>query len=795
MDNSDLNETFSDIFQQEIGEAMDLDTTYGLGEEFEMDAVLPILLTSESSSRPSAPPADPYFPISCQMEADTACSSGAMSTPGFVLPPLPSSSFPSPPHPSTETPEPQQTASVVATVNPSHVQLPPKRGRPPGSKKQPAIGPCRPVGRPRGSGPKQRAKAAEALLRQGGLPSPQKKRPVGRPRKGGTARGGADDRSLVSIEFGKLVVPGSHQQPRRHVPAVPLPPTLSHPPCSRPLSLPEAEAAIRCIVPEEDPQCPVDLGDDEGEFQLCGEEDDLTVEGDEAGDECDPAVEDISGPQGHSLPPWLLDEFRAKVVDCSKRDSDGLPPLYAHHQTFWFPQPATFFLLCHSNKSLRNFTIPTFSCGTLSCCALRAFLAQNAITFFNDMATFHTHADVSILTDILDYWLSLPMLQMCSPTVWKIWDSHILAVLPPELAAEFPARLSYWSGMSTTLFGWMRSCFQNGMGAKPFSDALRIQHLQKYDEIELQYLDVLAGFKLDGWAGQTYKAFLPFDDHSPDGPFGFVPSGSWVREMYDRFIEEHHDEFNQHMALLTAEIIALDHSHKLTKQIYKVNGKEVFTALLTVTNEKGEIQSCNLVATKSHKQFELALHAILKSLHLYGHLPPGLAFTDNIQGDRQFLEESFPSLREGVVPVEKYPDLDPLHIPPDVIVIRKSSATTIDDTMRTIIDSLPKDDLDARIVIGFDSEWNVEISGNGHIFHRGKTAIIQIAYDNRVYILQIGDMLAGGKLPRQLEILLSHPRILKAGRLVEADLRYLQDACQSRDPFVGALDLAKYAKD
>ncbi|KAF8870351.1 hypothetical protein CPB84DRAFT_1754505 [Gymnopilus junonius] len=306
--------------------------------------------------------------------------------------------------------------------------------------------------------------------------------------------------------------------------------------------------------------------------------------------------------------------------------------------------------------------------------------------------------------------------------------------------------------MSTTLFGWMRSCFQNGMGAKPFSDALRIQHLQKYDEIELQYLDVLAGFKLDGWAGQTYKAFLPFDDHSPDGPFGFVPSGSWVREMYDRFIEEHHNEFNQHMALLTAEIIALDHSHKLTKQIYKVNGKEVFTALLTVTNEKGEIRSCNLVATKSHKQFELALHAILKSLHLYGHLPPGLAFTDNIQGDRQFLEESFPSLREGVVPVEK-------------------------------------------IVIGFDSEWNVEISGNGHIFHRGKTAIIQIAYDNRVYILQIGDMLAGGKLPRQLEILLSHPRILKAGRLVKADLQYLQDACQSRDPFVGALDLAKYAKD
>lgn len=60
---------------------------------------------------------------------------------------------------------------------------------------------------------------------------------------------------------------------------------------------------------------------------------------------------------------------------------------------------------------------------------------------------------------------------------------------------------------------------------------------------------------------------------------------------------------------------------------------------------------------------------------------------------------------------------------------------------------------------------------------------------------KVADMLAAKKLPSQLKLLLSHPRIIKAGRLVNADLKYLEVASQSSIPFVGGLDLAKYAKD
>lgn len=56
-------------------------------------------------------------------------------------------------------------------------------------------------------------------------------------------------------------------------------------------------------------------------------------------------------------------------------------------------------------------------------------------------------------------------------------------------------------------------------------------------------------------------------------------------------------------------------------------------------------------------------------------------------------------------------------------------------------------------------------------------------------------MISKGSLPHQLKLLLAHPRIIKVGRMINTDLSNLQNACHSSSPFVGALDLGKYAKD
>jgi len=103
------------------------------------------------------------------------------------------------------------------------------------------------------------------------------------------------------------------------------------------------------------------------------------------------------------------------------------------------------------------------------------------------------------------------------------------------------------------------------MGSKQFCDALHVQHLLAHDKLQLQYLQHLALHQdgLDHWTGQRYKAFLPFDDVSSHGRHGFTPSSQWLHNMYCKFIEEYQHVFNQQMAMLTAEICAIDHSHKV----------------------------------------------------------------------------------------------------------------------------------------------------------------------------------------------------------------------------------------
>lgn len=128
-----------------------------------------------------------------------------------------------------------------------------------------------------------------------------------------------------------------------------------------------------------------------------------------------------------------------------------------------------------------------------------------------------------------------------------------------------------------------------------------------------------------------------------------------------------------------------------------------------------------------------------KSLELYGLQPPSVFYTDNVTADKGFLEGIFPSLRQDVVPIEKYSNLEPLTIPPNVEVFLKNTRPSINDALSTILDDLPSagEENAAPLVVGFDSEWNVEVSPNGNVRHRGKTAVVQIAYQTRVYVLQV----------------------------------------------------------
>ena len=103
------------------------------------------------------------------------------------------------------------------------------------------------------------------------------------------------------------------------------------------------------------------------------------------------------------------------------------------------------------------------------------------------------------------------------------------------------------------------------MGAKQFSDALHVQHLQHYDMLHLQYLQaVAAGSKLKQWLQRTNHPFPKFEDTSANGFHGFVPSAQLLCDMYHHFIEEHHAELEQHTAMRSGEVCSIDHSFKVS---------------------------------------------------------------------------------------------------------------------------------------------------------------------------------------------------------------------------------------
>lgn len=124
-----------------------------------------------------------------------------------------------------------------------------------------------------------------------------------------------------------------------------------------------------------------------------------------------------------------------------------------------------------------------------------------------------------------------------------------------------------------------------------------------------------------------------------------------------------------------------------------------------------------------------------KSLELYGHQQPQVIYTDNMS-DKLFLENAFPDLRRDVIPIEKYAELKPLDLNEfGFEIFPKDSTHSINDAIATILGDVPPDD--GFIAVGFDSEWNVELSPQGFVVHSGNTAVIQIAYKRRVYVLQV----------------------------------------------------------
>ena len=353
-------------------------------------------------------------------------------------------------------------------------------------------------------------------------------------------------------------------------------------------SLQNVRTQNQCVIPDEDPNRGLSLDsiDEEGDhFDLMGEG--IGDEDDGGEDEEEQDFNADSEPaQKHKtrqpLPSAVKDEYD-KHLSYLKQTSGprAKPRLYETLQTFWLPQKANFFLLNGSKKprpsQLYNHRWFYWDPD---------HLVEGGLRCPNCSSHLHRHGFTRPrrVVDLQDVFYMIgqrhrcptcrnPNTNECSLT-FNSWDPRIVKNLPPALSAEFPACLSHRNAIADPVLAVMRTCFQYGMGSKQFSNCLQVLHHRHFDALHVQYLQGILSC-VDPDPSTPYEPFGTFDDRG--GFSGFVPSSQWLRGMYDKLIEEHGSEIDQKTAMLTAEIVAIDHSHKVCMSI---NYKCTFTYLL-----------------------------------------------------------------------------------------------------------------------------------------------------------------------------------------------------------------------
>ncbi|GAA6037483.1 hypothetical protein JCM8097_008210 [Rhodosporidiobolus ruineniae] len=360
------------------------------------------------------------------------------------------------------------------------------------------------------------------------------------------------------------------------------------------------------------------------------------------------------------------------------------------------------------------------------------------------------------------------------------WDRRLLAQVPQFLLSDFPFVLSYRGGCTVGVFNAYRMALQHGTGPVAFASSLRRQHQLEYDRRRVAYLQAIADRHFDGSGTPkfdpehppaVYSSFSSFDDSN--GYYPYVPSSKWLQAQYVRFILEHKVEMEQHISMLSCQIMQMDHSHKITKFICRVEGQPVFIGLLSVTNEYGELKVCNLVPTKSHDSFVPALEAMKQHLELYGHPPVKIVYTDNVGGDGGMLRSVFESLNNVAPAVDgsSRPDLPSFPTPSSSSnsLVLLSTLSTTNNALDSLLALSERDE-----VVGLDIEWNVAEGPFGAKERGEMTAVVQVAWREQVFVIQLARIYRREKsLPLSLLHLLLSESVVKAGVQVSQDVSLL----------------------
>ena len=427
------------------------------------------------------------------------------------------------------------------------------------------------------------------------------------------------------------------------------------------------------------------------------------------------------------------------------------------------------------------------------------------------------------------------------------YNSTVLTTMPDGIGDDFPAILSYRSGLDKVVHRLMRPLFDRGIRPEGFSEILLELHSLQYTDDYLKHERILRRKKFFTRDHDAAAMFSTFNNKKLYA--GYVPTGRYLLGAYKKYVASIKDHLDREVKKRGCRRLHVDGNAKIPKLLCRYNGFPLFKSLMTGTNEYREVRLCAFSVTEAHDQLEPAVLAMVQTMDNYGQQKIELATTDNAPRDHSFLVEKVPSLKGTQDQLDHYAqDLNnrrqetpndaaqgtasqcsqhsvPHNNPPPQAsnhfnrgdqesMVRlsckthrvdcrpnykvQSSVTGINDSCQAIRDLVILSE-DHRKVLALDIEYDTTKNSNGWVTKAHKTALMQIGFQEAsgmisCHMYQVFKM---DKLPDRLVALFQDQRFTFVGSFVSGDLKRIGSdfGLEALMSTVKYINLGKYARE
>ena len=271
------------------------------------------------------------------------------------------------------------------------------------------------------------------------------------------------------------------------------------------------------------------------------------------------------------------------------------------------------------------------------------------------------------------------------PYCYNGYDRDVLAQLPKNICAEFPALLTHRSAISISLVKDMVSSVMHKMNFDAFQKKLYEAHGEARIESETSY-NAFKATILDQdrcnapLVAQTLDKFThPAKMYTTAQKRNRFPSTSWFIDRFHEWSDARAEWHDRQMMMVDGEELSGDKSHKITKLVFSRmsvddTASKSFDGVFTLFSSSKKVVGQWLVRTGSQEEIKIALRGVRGRYHMYGFRGPLLYSTDDCCHEHTLLTSVFETLRDGRVPVGLEANLPPLTLPHRPEYLRTESA-------------------------------------------------------------------------------------------------------------------------